>query len=92
MVVLPRKDGGGAEDGALLLEENGNCHNCGVCSGTVKNSVGAGDSMVAGFIAGYLATGDYRYALKLGTACGGATAFSDGIGTKQDIMELMETL
>ena len=48
--------------------------------------------MVAGFIAGYLATGDYRYALKLGTACGGATAFSDGIGTKQDIMELMETL
>ena len=41
-----------AEDGALLLEENGNCHNCGVCSGTVKNSVGAGDSMLAGFLAG----------------------------------------
>lgn len=54
--------------------------------------MGAGDSMVAGFIAGYLETGDCRYALKLGTACGGATAFSDGIGTKQDIMELMETL
>ena len=48
--------------------------------------------MVAGFIAGYLDTGDYRHALKLGTACGGATAFSDGIGTKDLIMKLFETL
>lgn len=81
-----------AKDGAILVAEDGNIYRQGVARGTVKNSVGAGDSMVAGFIAGYLETGDYRYALKLGTACGGATAFSDGIGTKQDIMELMETL
>ena len=81
-----------AKDGAILVTEDGGIYRQGVASGTVKNSVGAGDSMVAGFIAGYLETGDYRYALKLGTACGGATAFSDGIGTKQDIMELMETL
>ena len=81
-----------AKDGAILVAEDGSIYRQGVARGTVKNSVGAGDSMVAGFIAGYLETGDYRYALKLGTACGGATAFSDGIGTKQDIMELMETL
>ena len=81
-----------AKDGAILVAEDGSIYRQGVARGTVRKSVGAGDSMVAGFIAGYLATGDYRYALKLGTACGGATAFSDGIGTKQDIMELMETL
>jgi 1-phosphofructokinase len=81
-----------AKDGAILVTEDGSIYRQGVARGTVRNSVGAGDSMVAGFIAGYLETGDCRYALKLGTACGGATAFSDGIGTKQDIMELMETL
>ena len=81
-----------AKDGAILVAEDGSIYRQGVARGTVRNSVGAGDSMVAGFIAGYLETGDCRYALKLGTACGGATAFSDGIGTKQDIMELMETL
>ena len=81
-----------AKDGAILVAEDGSIYRQGVARGTVRNSVGAGDSMVAGFIAGYLATGDYRYALKLGTACGGATAFSDGIGTRQDIMKLMETL
>lgn len=53
---------------------------------------GAGDSMVAGFLAGYLEKGDYEYALKLGTASGGATAFSYGIGTKELIMELLGQL
>lgn len=81
-----------AGDGAILIDEFGTVHKQGVCRGTVKNSVGAGDSMVAGFLAGYLETGDYSYALKLGTASGGATAFSDGIGTKEQIMELLEKL
>lgn len=81
-----------AKDGAILVSEDGQVHKQAVAKGTVKNSVGAGDSMVAGFIAGYLDTGDYRHALKLGTACGGATAFSDGIGTKDLIMKLLETL
>ena len=49
-------------------------------------------SMVAGFLAGYLEKGDYEYALKLGTASGGATAFSYGIGTKELIMELLGQL
>lgn len=80
-----------AGDGALLVDENGKTHISGVCKGIVKNSVGAGDSMVAGFVAGSL-DGDYEYALKLGTAAGGATAFSDGLATKEKITELLNTL
>ena len=80
-----------AGEGAVLVDENGKTHVCGVCKGTVRNSVGAGDSMVAGFVAGSL-EGDYEYALKLGTAAGGATAFSDGLATKEKIAELLKTL
>lgn len=80
-----------AGDGAMLIDEYGKMHRCGVCKGVVKNSVGAGDSMVAGFIAGVI-KGDYEYALKLGTAAGGATAFSDGLATKEEITELVKTL
>ena len=80
-----------AGDGALLIDENGKTHICGVCKGTVKNSVGAGDSMVAGFIAGS-EQGDYEYALKLGTAAGGATAFSDDLAARDDIFRLLEQL
>lgn len=80
-----------AGDGAVLIDEDGEVHVCGVCKGTVKNSVGAGDSMVAGFIAG-CQQGDYEYALKLGTATGGATAFSDGLAQKDDIFRLLEQL
>lgn len=80
-----------AGDGAVLLDETGKTHVCGVCRGTVKNSVGAGDSMVAGFIAGCERAG-YEYALKLGTAAGGATAFSEGLATKEKINELLAQL
>lgn len=80
-----------AGDGAILIDKDDNVHTCGVCKGKVKNSVGAGDSMVAGFVAGS-ADGDYEYALKLGTASGGATAFSDGLATKDEIFRLLEQL
>lgn len=80
-----------AEKGALLVDENNQVHICGVCRGNVKNSVGAGDSMVAGFVAGSM-NGDYEYALKLGTAAGGATAFSDGLAVKDKIFELLKQL
>lgn len=80
-----------AGDGAVLLDETGKTHVCGVCRGTVKNSVGAGDSMVAGFIAGCEKAG-YEYALRLGTAAGGATAFSEGLATKEKINELLQQL
>lgn len=80
-----------AGDGAMLIDENGKCHRCGVCKGKVRNSVGAGDSMVAGFLSG-AQNGDYEYALKLGTAAGGATAFSDGLAVKTKIEELLAQL
>lgn len=75
--------------GAFLLDENGMTHNAGVLKKTVLNTVGSGDSMVAGFIAGYLKTGDYEYALKLGSACGNATAFSPGLATRELIDQLI---
>ena len=81
-----------AKDGAILIDENGTIYQQGVCKGTVVNSVGAGDSMVAGFIAGVLKERDYSKALKLATACGGATAFHSGLATYPQIMKAMKTL
>ena len=81
-----------AGDGALLVDEHGAVHRIGCPKGKVLNSVGAGDSMVAGFVAGYLRTGDYRYALRLGTACGSATAFSVGLARRETIEALLETI
>lgn len=81
-----------AGDGSLLVDENGAAHRLGVPKGTVRNSVGAGDSMVAGFIAGWLERGDYTYAHKLGAAAGSATAFSDTLATKDEIQALMAQL
>lgn len=81
-----------AKDGALLLTETGEFYQIGVPKGVVKNSVGAGDSMVAGFVAGYLQSKDYEKALKMGTAAGSATAFSDDLATKEAILSLYQTL
>ena len=81
-----------AGDGALLLDEKGETHRIGCPKGKVLNSVGAGDSMVAGFLAGYLKTGDYGYALKLGTAAGSATAFSIGLAERAQIDALLAEL
>lgn len=81
-----------AKNGSLLLDENGNVHRMGVCKGKVKNSVGAGDSMVAGFVGGYLKNRDYDEALLLATACGGSTAFSDGLAEREFIEENLKKL
>lgn len=81
-----------AGDGAMLITEDGQRFRVGVPEGTVKNSVGAGDSMVAGFVAGYMKTGDYRVALNMGTAAGSATAFSDDLATGDLINSIYETL
>ena len=77
-------------DGAMLIDENGGKHKAGVLKEKVVNTVGSGDSMVAGFVAGYIKTGDYAYALKLGSVCGNATAFMAGLATKEKINELLE--
>lgn len=81
-----------AGDGAILVTEDDTVHQMGVPKGVVKNSVGAGDSMVAGFLAGYCEKRDYEYALKLGIASGSATAFSEGLAKREDIIRLLEKL
>ena len=81
-----------AGDGALLVDENGKVHRIGCPKGKVVNSVGAGDSMVAGFVAGWMQTGSYDMALRLGTACGSATAFSLGLATREKIEELLKQI
>ena len=81
-----------AGDGAMLIAETGEKFRIGVPKGTVKNSVGAGDSMVAGFIAGFKKNHSYEKALKMGTAAGSATAFSDDLATGKDILSIYDTL
>ena len=77
------------KDGAALLDENGEIHTMGNVPGKIVSSVGCGDSMVAGFLAGYYQTKDYAYALKLGSACGNATAFSPNLATKDEIEKML---
>lgn len=74
-----------AEKGAMLIDAQGCVHTIGILPGKLVNSVGCGDSMVAGFVAGYAQTGDYAHALRLGSACGNATAFSPALATKEQI-------
>ncbi|MGN1051103.1 MAG: 1-phosphofructokinase [Acutalibacteraceae bacterium] len=81
-----------AKDGALLVDESGNIHQINAPKGKTVNSVGAGDSMVAGFVAGYLEKHDYLYALKLGTASGSASAFSEYIATKEEVYNLLKKI
>ena len=79
-----------AGDGAVLINSNGDVTTNNVPKGVVKNSVGAGDSMVAGFIAGYLNSGKIEEGFKLGVATGSASAFSEGLATKDYVYELLE--
>lgn len=80
-------------EGALFIDENGKTHFCGACKGKVRNTMGTGDAMLAGFLSGALDDDtDMDYALLLGTAASGATAFSDGIAKKDDILDQMKIL
>ena len=81
-----------AGDGSLLLDETGGIHRLGVPKGRVRNSVGAGDSMVAGFLAGWLKTGNYAAAHRMGAAAGSATAFSEGLASGAEIRALLAEL
>lgn len=81
-----------AERGAVLADGNGDIHVIDAPEGKALNSVGAGDSMAAGFVAGYLEKGDYGYALRLGTAAGSATAFSKGLAKREKILKLMKDI
>ncbi len=76
-------------EGAMLIDEYGVKHKEGVADIDVVNTVGSGDSMVAGFVAACSDGKDYSYALKLGSACGNATAILDGLATKEVIDKLL---
>ena len=79
-----------AKDGAILVCEDGNIYESAAPEGIVQNSVGAGDSMVAGFVAGYDKTKEYEYALQLGICTGSASAFSKNLATKDEVEALMK--
>ena len=76
-------------EGAMLIDADGMKHKQGVLPGKVVNTVGSGDSMVAGFVAGWELEHSYAFALKLGSACGNATAFLPGLATREKIEELL---
>ena len=79
-------------DGALLLTRDNNTYYCKAPKGQVISTVGSGDSMVAGFLAGYYQNKNYEYALKVGVAAGSASAFSVELATKKDVDFILKQL
>ncbi|MDE6981987.1 MAG: bifunctional hydroxymethylpyrimidine kinase/phosphomethylpyrimidine kinase, partial [Lachnospiraceae bacterium] len=80
-----------AGEGAVLIAENGEVFMSAAPKGQVKNSVGAGDSMVAGFIAGWCEKKDYAHAFKMGLSAGSASAFSELLATKEEIGQVYQS-
>ena len=78
-----------AGEGAILVTEDGKVYSSEAHKGKVVNSVGAGDSMVAGFIYGYLKNKDYKEAFETGLCAGSASAFSENLATKEQVEELL---
>ena len=78
-----------AGEGAVLVPEEGPVLMSEAPRGTVVNSVGAGDSMVAGFIAGYLESGSYETAYRMGVCTGSASAFSANLATRPEVEALL---
>ena len=81
-----------AGDGAILIEENGEITISDTPKGTLVNSVGAGDSMVGGFLAGIAEKKNVKEAFKMGVATGSASAFSEGLATRDKVEELLKQL
>ncbi len=81
---------GGA--GAVLLDQNGVVYESEVPRGKLINAVGAGDSMVAGFLAGYLEKQDFAHAFLMGMAAGSASAFSEGLADRATVEQLYQQL
>lgn len=79
-----------AGDGAVLIAEDGNVFMAEAPKGELKNSVGAGDSMVAGFVAGYLESGSYGRAFQMGVCSGSASAFSEELATRAEVLALLD--
>lgn len=75
--------------GAVLVDEPGNEYRLPAPKGRLVNAVGAGDSMVAGFLAGWMQSGDYGRAFRMGVAAGSASAFSEGMATREAVVKLL---
>ena len=80
------------KDGAILVDEQGTVYDMIAPDGKVVNTVGAGDSMVAGFLAGYYEKKDYEYAFKFAVSTGSASAFSEDLATKEDVDKVFNYL
>lgn len=78
-----------AGEGAVLASADGKVYKFPAPKGKLVNSVGAGDSMVAGFITGFLKTKSYKEALKMGICAGSSSAFSEELATKENVNELL---
>lgn len=78
-----------AGEGGVLVAADGQVYQSPAAQGTVVNSVGAGDSCVAGFLAGLMETGSYQTAFRMGLAAGSASAFSDHLATRPEVEDLM---
>lgn len=76
--------------GAVLVSGTGEVYMAEAPEGELKNSVGAGDSMVAGFITGWITRGDYEYAFRMGVSTGSASAFSENLATRAEAEEVMK--
>lgn len=76
--------------GAVLVSETGEVYMAEAPAGELKNSVGAGDSMVAGFITGWITRRDYEYAFRMGVSTGSASAFSENLATRAEAEEVMK--
>lgn len=81
-----------AGNGAIFLSEDGEVYESEAPEGELVNSVGAGDSMVAGFITGMLTKNNYKDAFKMGIAAGSASAFSPQLATKIEVERLLRDL
>ena len=81
-----------AGEGAVLVAENGEVYDAPAPKGKLINGVGAGDSMVAGFIAGWLEKKDYRHAFHMGVAAGSASAFSELLATRREIETIYQQI
>ncbi len=81
-----------AGEGAVLADEAGDVHMLAAPKGKLVNAVGAGDSMVAGFVAGWTEKKDYAYAFRMGISAGSASAFSEKLATKKEIEHIFESL
>ena len=79
-------------DGAIMVTNNGNHFISKAPKGTLVNSVGAGDSMVAGFLSGFLEYDDYEMAFKMGLATGSASAYSKDLATREEALKLFNEL